>query len=480
MKKSLLIALKDLRIRITDWPGMLFLLATPLMVTTIMGFAFGGGSSGGETELRIPVAVLNLDQGLTQDDLNGEFSDQLGVPAGLSVTDFLTSTGELASASGLNNNQVPADGLNFGKMMVEQVLTTDELSKVLLTTVVSDEVAARALVLAGGDYCCLVTFPPTMTQSLLLGEKVELPIYSDPARGLSAQIVESVLRGILTQFGSGTATFQVSIEQAFASGRLGGITNLSDVLGLVRQIGEGFFPQQGQTTGQTPGETSQPTNTFRQPESLITLETLNPEGKQVAFDPFSFFVPSMAILFLGFAATQGVRSIIAEREAGTLGRLTAGPVSPTTFLFGKLAGTFVIGGLQFAVLLIAGVLLFGVRWGDPVGVTVLSFFTVLVFTGLGLLVAVIAKDQAQANTIATSITLVFGLLGGNFTSTNNYPAWLRMVAQCTPNFWGMQGFTKLGLGQSLSALSSEIAVMALMTALLFGLGIWLYQRWFAV
>ncbi len=469
MKKSLLIALKDLRIRFADWPGMLFLLATPLLITTIMGFAFGGGNSSDATELRIPIALINLDQGLTQTDLNGGFSDQLGVPAGLNITDFFTSAG------GLDVGQLPAEGINFGKVMIDQVLTTDELSKLLVMTVVSDEVAARSAVLAGGAYCCVVTFPPTMTQALLLGQRLELPIYSDPARGLSAQIVESVLRGILTEFSSGTATFQVSIEQAFASGRLGDITNLVDVLGVISQIGGDLFPQ-----SQTLGEPNQTGNSFGQPETLITLETLNPQGKRVVFDPFSFFVPSMAILFLGFSASQGVRSIIAEREAGTLGRLTAGPVSPTTFLFGKLTGTFVIGGLQFAVLLIAGVLLFGVQWGDPLGVTVLSFFTVLVFTGLGLLVAVIAKDQAQANTIATSVTLVFGLLGGNFTSANNFPGWLRTIAQFTPNFWGMQGFTKLGLGQNLSALSLEISVMVLMTGILFGLGIWLYQRWFSV
>ena len=146
---------------------------------------------------------------------------------------------------------------------------------------------------------------------------------------------------------------------------------------------------------------------------------------------------------------------------GTFPRLNAGPVSSAMILLGKLISVFVICGLQFGLLLLAGRFLFAVQWGDPVAVVVLAVVTVLAFTGLGLLIATFARDQSQANTLATTIDLIFSLIGGSLLPLAIFPVWTQRIAQFTPNYWGMAGFTKLAIGEGLAALTTEIGALTL-------------------
>lgn len=464
MKKAWLIARKDLIIRFRDGWGLLFLVLTPLALTTIMGLAFGG-SDDNIANLRIPVAIVNHDQGLD----SAAFG--LGGAAQFTLPTSLFAASGVATITDATQAGFPAEGLNFGQVLVDQVFTSAGLQTLLQTTVVTDESAARAAVAAGTTYCCVITLPPTFTQALITGQKLEIPLYSDPARNISAQIVESVLKQVVGQFSSGSALFQLSLAQLASSGRLNEIKSVDELTALFTQIGA----QLGMTNTSTVSNSATVTETFSG-NSLLQLTTLDVTGTEVAFNILAFFVPAMAIIFLGFGASQGVRSILVEEEMGTFARLNAGPLSNAVILSGKLIGVFVISALQFGVLLLAGRFLFNVQWGDPLAVVVLAIVTVLAFTGLGLLIASFARDQGQANTLATTINLIFSLIGGSLLPLNTFPLWLQRVAQLTPNYWGMAGFTKLAIGQGLPALTAEISALTLISVVLFGAGLLFYQR----
>jgi len=471
MKKAWLIARKDLIIRFRDGWGLLFLVLTPLALTTIMGLAFGG-SDDNMANLRIPVAIVNRDQGLESADFtNGSMTPFTLPPALLAASGVATMTD--ATQAGF-----PAEGLNFGQVLVDQVFTSAGLQTLLQTTVVTDESAARRAVAAGTIYCCVITVPPTFTQALITGQKLEIPLYSDPARDISAQIVESVLKQVVGQFRNGSALFQISLEQLASSGRLNEIQSADELTALFGQIGAqlGLTNTLTNTSTATLAPSSATVTETFSGNSLLQLTTLDVSGTEVAFNILAFFVPAMAIIFLGFGASQGVRSILVEEEMGTFARLNAGPLSNAVILLGKLIGVFVICALQFGVLLLAGRFLFNVQWGDPLAVLVLAIVTVLAFTGLGLLIATFARDQGQANTLATTINLIFSLIGGSLLPVDSLPVWLQRIAQFTPNYWGMAGFTKLAIGQGLAALTTEISALTLISVVLFGAGLLLYQR----
>ncbi|MCZ7667658.1 MAG: ABC transporter permease [Chloroflexi bacterium] len=67
------------------------------------------------------------------------------------------------------------------------------------------------------------------------------------------------------------------------------------------------------------------------------------ETGTAAADPpntLAYFAPSMAVAFLMYTVSVGGRSILAEREEGTLARLLASPTSATQVMGGKVSGIF--------------------------------------------------------------------------------------------------------------------------------------------
>jgi ABC-2 type transport system permease protein len=345
-------------------------------------------------------------------------------------------------------------GLAMGQVLVK-VLTSEDLAGILDAAVVENEAAARAAVEAGQTYSAVIIIPADFSRAIRQGVETEVIVYSDPARQLSGQIVESVVRQITGQLSTGAGFFSVTLNQLFAGGRLNSEAGAQAVIqALLTQL------------QQNPAAI----------ESLITLETIDASGRDLEFDPLAFFAPSMAIIFLAFGASQGTRSILAEEEMGTFVRLNATPTPANQILLGKLLGTFFSSAIQFGVLLIASALLFKLAWGDPLAVLSLSALVILAFTSLGLVMAVIARDQAQAATISNTVLLVFMVIGGNFSSAENFPAWLQTIAKITPNYWGMQGFIKMGQGLGLTGLGPELLALTVMSLLWFGLGSLLYRR----
>ena len=424
MKKAFLIAWKDILTTLYDKSGFAYLILTPLALTLIAGLAFGGG--GDSANFRIPLAVVNHDTPVSADAFPTDASD-----GGISLP----------------------TGMGLGTIIVN-VLTSPELNDLLDTTVLTDETAAFAAVDAGKTYAAVVILPENLSQAAISGKQATIELYSDPARETSAKIVEGIITQITRQMDSGRISFNITFQKLIESGRItpDGISAVAQKLGEQMQSGK------------------------RPVTDIITLETVDATGQKVKFNLLAFFAPSMAIIFLAFGASREARSILQEEQAGTFARLNATPTTGATILLGKLLGILFNGVIQFGTLLIASAFLFGLRWGNPGAVAVLAIAVIFAFSGLGLLLATIAKNEEQANTIGTFVILVLMVVGGNLVSADNFPRWLATIAKITPNYWSIAGFVKLGQGQSLSNILSELLALGVFSMVLFGAGLALYRR----
>jgi len=72
--------------------------------------------------------------------------------------------------------------------------------------------------------------------------------------------------------------------------------------------------------------------------------------------------------------------------------------------------------------------------------------------------------------------LIFGILGGSFISLYQMPTYVRTLSKITPNAWGLDGFTTLALGGTLSNLGQAITALLVMGAVLFGSAVLLFNR----
>jgi ABC-2 type transport system permease protein len=211
-------------------------------------------------------------------------------------------------------------------------------------------------------------------------------------------------------------------------------------------------------------------------DSSIQLRAVTASGQEVEFDVLAVMAPGMALLFLMFTVSNGGRTLWLERAQGTLPRLLVSPTSTMQVLAGKVIGIALTGLAQMLILILASTLLFGLNWGDPLGVLVLVVAAVVGAVGWGLLITAVAKTPGQVSAAGSAVMLTFGILGGSFVDLSSMPQWFTLLSKITPNAWGLDGFRTLALGGTLPNIAGPVAALLVMGAVLFIAAVALLNR----
>lgn len=190
-----------------------------------------------------------------------------------------------------------------------------------------------------------------------------------------------------------------------------------------------------------------------QPAAALDLRVTAAEGAT----PSTFVAIGMAVFFLFFTVEFGIRSVIEEREEGTLARLMAAPIRPTTVLIGKGLASFAVGVLSTGVLVVATTYLLDANWGPAFGVALLVLAGVATAVAVTSFAATFAKTSAQAGSYASVIAVVGGLLGGTFFPISQAPGPLAAARFLSPQGWLMEGFGELATGGGVADVAPALA-----------------------
>jgi ABC-2 type transport system permease protein len=175
------------------------------------------------------------------------------------------------------------------------------------------------------------------------------------------------------------------------------------------------------------------------------------------------------VFFLYFVAGLGVRSLIAERTAGTFTRLLAAPLSGRVMLLGKVAATFGLGIVSMVTMIVASSLLLHADWGPVPAAAAVVLAIVFAVTAIVACMLTFARTERQAAFGMSIITFATALLGGNFVSLARAPLLLRRLSLATPNGWALQAFRDLADGGGYRVLVTPligIGLFGLVTAAL--------------
>jgi len=367
-------------------------------------------------------------------------------------------SGDNSTISRINVPIADADGGQFSKIVVD-VLSSPELAGLLNPSITVDADAARALVDADKSSAAVI-IPSGFSQRIMAGGSADpalVDVYMNPTRAVTAGVVRSIVDQTLARINAGVVSGQVAVTQLALNGLM--------------------TPQQAMSDGAAIGErAARQTGEAR----LITLRTDTAEKSTGAdFDWLTYMTPSMAIMFLMFTVSNGGRSILAERDWGTLQRLLTTPTRAGHIIGGKVVGIFLTGLAQMAILILAGSLLFSVKWGSGLGVAILTVALVAAATGWGAVLAAYSRTASQANQLGTMIALFFGIMAGNFMPRPSLPQWLAKASYITPNAWGLEGYTSLTAGGGVSEIVVPALVLLAMAGVLFVLATVAFRRQFA-
>jgi ABC-2 type transport system permease protein len=368
-------------------------------------------------------------------------------------------TGALSSSGG-GLSQVPVvvvnlDQSTLGNALVE-VLKSPELSKLLVVEENNDVTAARAL-LDADQTAAVVIIPVGFTASVIpqdgqaISADAQIEIYKNPSRTISTGVVQSIVESFLNEVETGRIGGQVAVAQLLASG----LVPQQQAVQVGMQIGTRLANERG---------------------NLQTL-ILNTRQASVSEAPsfLMYIAPGFALLFLMYTVSLGGKTLLTERQEGTLTRLMTTPTGPSQVLVGKMAGTYMLGLAQMTILITASALLLGLRWGDPLAMVILLLTTVAAATGWGMLLAAFSRTPGQVSSIGMAMTLLFGLVGGSFFG-GVMPGVIGYIGMLTPNYWGQKGFNTLANGGNMQDLLPVYAATLVMAAILLVISVFIFRR----
>jgi len=180
-------------------------------------------------------------------------------------------------------------------------------------------------------------------------------------------------------------------------------------------------------------------------------------------EPVALYLPGLVTMFTLFAIALTAINLVEERKKGTLERLMTTSLTRGQMLVGTWLGHFGRGLVQIVFLFgLAGVF-FRIFTPD-------SFASILVFgviavasvSGIGLVIAAIARTPEQANWIAVFFTMIMTTLGGSFFDTSGLKGVMAVLTRMTYNFWANDGFRRIILrGESLvsPAIAKDIGIL---------------------
>lgn len=192
-----------------------------------------------------------------------------------------------------------------------------------------------------------------------------------------------------------------------------------------------------------------------------------------------FIVPGvLALLVTLVGYLMSALNIVKEKEVGTIEQLNVSPIKKYQFVLSKLIPFWVLG---LAVMTIGFIMSFVVYGIYPEGHFWVGYLFAGVYLiallGFGLLTSIFAETQQQAMFIAYFFMLVFILLGGLFSPTENMPDWARYLTYINPVSYLIEVMRMLVLkGSSFWDLRLHFLVVTGFAIFFNGLAIYKYKK----
>ena len=160
----------------------------------------------------------------------------------------------------------------------------------------------------------------------------------------------------------------------------------------------------------------------------------------------NLMVVGFAIMFMMFGLSGAASSILDEQRAGTWGRLLVSPARKYEIITGYLGAFFLMGWVQFAVLLTAMKFMFNTSWGNLGLLIPFASLVILTIVGFGLMIAGLVKTKQQAMALNAILIVSTCMLGGVYWPLDIVPDFMQKIALGVPQSWAMSGFKEIVSG----------------------------------
>jgi ABC-2 type transport system permease protein len=327
----------------------------------------------------------------------------------------------------VDNDKAFASQLLVGAFDSEQVKDLFQITMV-------DEKEGRRLI-GKGKASALVIIPKDFTKHLVKAEKVEIEVIKNPSEQFLPEIVEEFMRTLAVGVSGAVQVFETEIKAVDA------LVNLDIEKVTIAQMTP--FMETGRTKIIA-------LKKYLDPLILKLKHEVKREKKKKAepvVDVFGMILPGMAVMFILFIVEMVMRDILTEREDGKFQRIMFSPIRSMEFVLARIVSGWVIGVLVCFIMVVLGIMIFGIAWGNYLYLFVLAAVTSFWIASFFALLNSFFKNKNQAGTLVAPIILVFSAFGGSMMPVSQLPGSVRWVSDLTLNQWFIKGAQLVNKGQ---------------------------------
>ena len=420
---------KDLKILLKDFGGLATLFLMPTMFIFVMTLALGGlFNDGGDNPIEI--LVVDNDTGT----IGAQIVEGLQAAEGFAV-------------------ETEWDGATLTRARAETLITDQERSIAMIIPANFSDTIQRS-----------VFDTPTDETP----QKAQIDLVVDPA--LSSQVVGPV------------------------KGTLAGLSQQAMMTSIAPRGIDLFLDQVDQTAGASlPAETRE---SLRQQAlrstagggitgSVVEVVQMQPAGMEIEQLPNSVQqnVPGWTLFGVFFISQTLATSLLEEKKVGTFRRLLVAPMSRAALLLGKLTPLLIVNLAQIVLMFAVGVFIMPLVGAPklelgrhPEALALISLATSLAATGLGLLIAALAKTAEQIGGIGSLLVVTMAALGGVMVPRYIMPDFMQRVGLITPHAWALTAYQDvLVRGYDVVRILPEVAALMGFAVVFFGVALWRFK-----
>jgi ABC-2 type transport system permease protein len=175
---------------------------------------------------------------------------------------------------------------------------------------------------------------------------------------------------------------------------------------------------------------------------------------------FQYTAPANLVFFMFVNVLGAAFGFAVARQIGTFRRALTTPTRRSTIVAGEMLGRFVVSLFQAALIIGAGIVLFRVHWGDPLGVLAVVILVAGVSSAASILLGLLVRHPEHALAFAPPIGLALGMLGGCMWPLSFVSPGLRAVGHISPHAWAMDGLIALSArGARVTDIAPQLAAL---------------------
>jgi ABC-2 type transport system permease protein len=307
------------------------------------------------------------------------------------------------------------------------------------------------------DATAILIIPSGIEASLKAGQAVALDFTLDPTNNNGLAVQQEVQKAI-DQISRGLAVANASMREADQ------IQPFTDA--AQRQS----YYDQSLAAAQQEFSSAPIRIVITQPENTVDIQTQKEtQAAQASAGQLIIWV---------FIPLLGTSELMAyERVWGTLRRLVTTPTRKPTFLLGIITGQFSYGLVQMLMLVVIGVMLLKVPWGqNPLALLLLLISFGLAAVAMGTMLGTFTRTPSQANGLSIALGMVMGLLGGCMWPLEMFPPAVANAVKILPTTWAMMGMTQLTVyNAGFIQILPYAAVLLGFSFVFFVVGVWRFR-----